>query len=53
LVAVLDSDPDWFARLGAVEGLRKIRHPSVAAALRLGLEDEDARVRAEAAAGLA
>jgi HEAT repeat protein len=52
MAEVLASDPDWFARLGAAEGLRKMRYPSAAAALRLALKDEDARVRAEAAAGL-
>lgn len=52
LSEVLASDPDWFARLGAAEGLRKIRHPSATEALRRALKDEDARVRAEASAGL-
>jgi HEAT repeat protein len=52
MAEVLASDPDWFARLGAAEGLRKIRHPLAAEALRRGLTDEDARVRTEAAAGL-
>ncbi len=52
LSEVLVTDPDWFARLGAAEGLRKVRHPSAAAALRRAFEDEDARVRSEAAAGL-
>src|SRR5262249_21308455 len=47
LTEVLVSDPDWFARLGAAEGLRKIRNPSAAAALRQALKDEDSRVRAE------
>jgi HEAT repeat protein len=48
LSEVLASDPDWFARLGAAEGLRKVRHPSAAKALRRALKDEDARVRAAA-----
>jgi len=52
LAEVLVSDPDWFARIGAAEGLRKIRHPSAAASLRKALKDDDARVRAAAAAGL-
>jgi HEAT repeat protein len=52
MAEVLASDPDWFARLGAAEGLRKIRHPSATTTLRLGLKDEAARVRAEASAGL-
>jgi HEAT repeat protein len=52
LAEVLASDPDWFARLGAAEGLRKMRHPSAIAALRVALRDEDARVRDEAAAGV-
>lgn len=52
LSEVLASDPDWFARLGAAEGLRKMRHPLAAEALRRALKDEDARVRAEASAGL-
>jgi HEAT repeat protein len=50
IAEVLNSDPDWFARLGAAEGLRKIRHPSAAVALRRALDDEDARVRAAASA---
>jgi len=49
---VLANDPDWFARLGAAEGLRKIRNPRAADSLRGALKDEDARVRAEALAGL-
>lgn len=49
LTEVLASDPDWFARLGAAEGLRKIRHPLAATALRRALKDENALVRAEAA----
>jgi HEAT repeat protein len=52
LEEVLACDPDWFARLGAAEGLRKIRHPSAVTALRRALNDQDARVRAEASAGL-
>jgi HEAT repeat protein len=52
LSEVLASELDCFARLGAAEGLRKIRHPSAIEALRRGLNDEDARVRAEAVAGL-
>ena len=52
LAEVLANDPDWFARLGAAEGLRQIRHPSAKEALRRAAKDEDARVRAEAAAGL-
>jgi HEAT repeat protein len=52
LAEVLTTDRDWFARLGAAEGLRKIPHPLATEALREGLKDEDARVRAEAAAGL-
>jgi HEAT repeat protein len=51
LAEVLAMDPDWFARLGAAEGLRKIRHPLAAAALRKARTDEDARVRSEAAKG--
>lgn len=49
LAEVLAADPDWFARLGAAEGLRKIRHPVAAESLRKASMDEDARVRAEAA----
>jgi HEAT repeat protein len=52
MAEVLASDPHWLARVGAAEGLRKIRHPSAEAALRRALKDEDTRVRAEAAAGL-
>ena len=52
MAEVLADDPDWFARLGAAEGLRKIRHPLAQEALRKALSDEDARVRAEASAGL-
>jgi HEAT repeat protein len=52
LSEVLVNDPDWFARLGATEGLRKMRHPLAREALGRVLEDEDARVRAEASAGL-
>jgi HEAT repeat protein len=52
LAEVLATDPDWFARLGAAEGLRKIRHSAAADALRRALDDRDARVRGEAAAGL-
>jgi HEAT repeat protein len=52
LSEVLASDRDWFARLGAAEGLRKVSHPLATEALRRGLKDEDARVRAEAAAGV-
>jgi HEAT repeat protein len=52
LTEVLVGDPDWFARLGAAEGLRKMRHPGATAPLRRALQDEDARVREEAAAGL-
>jgi HEAT repeat protein len=50
LSEVLASDPDWFARLGAAEGLRKVRHPLAAKALRHAMKDEDARVRAAASA---
>jgi HEAT repeat protein len=52
LTEVLCNDPDWFARLGAAEGLRKIRHPNVRQALQTALDDVDERVRKEAATGL-
>jgi HEAT repeat protein len=52
LAEVLATDSDWFARLGAAEGLRKIKHSGALAALCRGLDDRDARVRGEAAAGL-
>jgi hypothetical protein len=52
LAEVLANDPDWFARLGAAEGLGKIRNPLATAALHGALKDEDSRVRAEALAGL-
>jgi HEAT repeat protein len=52
LAEVLDSDSDWFARLGAAEGLRMVRHPSAAAALLRALKDADSRVQKEASAGL-
>jgi HEAT repeat protein len=52
LVEVLVSYPDWFARLGAAEGLRKIPDPRAAEALRTALSDADFRVRREATAGL-
>jgi HEAT repeat protein len=53
LAEVLASDSDWFARLGAAEGLRKIGHVLAREALaRASVNDTDARVRAEAAAGL-
>jgi HEAT repeat protein len=48
LAEVLASDPDWFARLGAAEGLRRIKLPQAADGLRRALHDEDARVRTEA-----
>jgi HEAT repeat protein len=50
LAEVLSSDPDWSARLGAAKGLRRIKLPQAAEALRRALHDEDARVRAEAEA---
>jgi HEAT repeat protein len=49
LAEVLATDPDWFARLGSAEGLRKMPHPLAAEALRRALTDQDGRVRAEAA----
>jgi hypothetical protein len=49
---ILANDADWFARLGAAEGLGKMQHPDAWEALRRALRDEDKRVRAEAAAGL-
>jgi HEAT repeat protein len=52
MAEVLATDPYWFARLGAAEGLRKVSHPLAAAALLRALQDGDARVRAEASAGL-
>jgi HEAT repeat protein len=52
LTEILASDPDWFARLGAAEGLRKIQHPLATEALRKASNDEDARVRSVALAGL-
>jgi HEAT repeat protein len=52
LSEVLAADPDWFARLGGAEGLGKVTHPLAAEALRRALKDDDARVRAEARAGL-
>jgi len=52
LAEVLDTDPDWLARLGAAQALRMIRHPLARAALQRGLKDKDDRVRAEAEAGL-
>ena len=52
LIEVLVSHSNWFARLGAAEGLRKIRDPRAAGALRIALADADARVRREAAAAV-
>jgi HEAT repeat protein len=52
LSEVLATDPDWVARLGAAEGLRKIRHPLAVEALRSARKDQDARVRAEVMAAL-
>jgi HEAT repeat protein len=52
LAEVLETDCDWFARLGAVEGLRQIRCPRAAEALRRALTDADGRVRREAAVAL-
>jgi HEAT repeat protein len=51
LAEVLAADADWFARLGAAEGLRKMQHPRAVDALRSALGDGDSRVAAEAAAG--
>jgi bilin biosynthesis protein len=51
LADVLATDLDWFARLGAVEGLRKVRHPAATEALRRAELDADHRVRHEAAKG--
>jgi HEAT repeat protein len=52
LAEILSTDLDWLARLGAAEGLRKIKDQRVAGPLRKALKDEDPRVRAEAVAGL-
>lgn len=45
LARVLAAERDWFGRLGAVEGLSKIRDLSARAALRQATHDEDLRVR--------
>lgn len=45
---VLESDPDWLARLGAVEGLGHMREEGVIGALRDALTDRDGRVRSQA-----
>lgn len=37
LAAVIANDPDWFARLGAAEGLRQLHHPRAAVALQKAL----------------
>jgi HEAT repeat protein len=52
LIEVLVSHPDWFARLGAAEGLRKISDRRATEALRTALSDADSRVRREATAAL-
>lgn len=52
LTEVLCNDPDWFARLGAVEGLCGIKHPDVRPVLQRALNDVDERVRNQAARGL-
>jgi hypothetical protein len=52
LSQILATDPDWFVRLGAAEGLGKIHHPLATEALRRALQDPDPRVRAEALAAL-
>jgi HEAT repeat protein len=43
---------DWFARLGAAEGLHRLMNSRAAPALRKFLRDPDSRVRDEAAAAL-
>jgi len=52
LAEVLGTDADWFARLGAAEGLCRIQSPRAADVLRKALHDEDVRVRAAAEAGM-
>ena len=51
LCDVIKMDHDWFARLGAVEGLAKMSersNPRVTEALQIALSDSDGRVQAEA-----
>lgn len=48
LCKILDADSDWFARLGAVEGLGHMREEAALAALRNALTDQDERVRSQA-----
>jgi HEAT repeat protein len=48
LCNVLASDPDWFARLGAAEGLGHMREERAIGALCNALTDRDGRVRGQA-----
>ena len=52
LTEVLVNDRDWFARVGAAEGLRKSKNPNAKQALQRALDDLDERVRNEAAEAL-
>jgi len=52
LAEILGNDPDWFARLGAVEGLEQSCHQQSTEALTLALNDVDYRVRDAAREGL-
>lgn len=49
---VLSTHPDWFARLGAAEGLAEFQHPRARAALAIGLNDDDPNVRQVSALAL-
>lgn len=53
LAEVLQSESDWFARLGAAEGLALIADARALAALEAAQNDSDGRVRQQAAAGVA
>lgn len=51
LAEMLRTDPDWFARLGAAEGLRKMNRPCAREALQIATTDTDSRVRSVADTG--
>ena len=52
LADILRSDPDWFARAGAAEGLAHFGDPDVKALLReAALHDDDERVGQAAGCG--
>jgi hypothetical protein len=52
LCKVLESDPDWLARLGAAEGLQHLREERAIGALCEALSDRNANVRGQAAKSL-